>query len=174
MSLRDADSSFWYGTRCSCPLNRNRQESVSEQDRQETQSAGYETYPLVALKNMVVYPRTRMTLAIARDKSMRAVEEAMMQPEHLLIAASQRNPEIDDPQPKDIYTTGTLVEITTLHRQQDRGFQILLSGLRRVELEEYHELEPFLRVSVTTPQEIQANGAQADALVRHATNLFER
>jgi len=149
-------------------------EHVSEQERQEPSTDTHEMYPLVALKNMVVFPRTRMTLAVARDKSMRAVEEAMMQPEHLLIAASQRNPEIDDPQPKDIYTTGTLVEITTLHRQQDRGFQILLSGLRRVELEEYHELEPFLRVSVTTPQEIQAHGAQADALVRHATNLFER
>src|SRR5258708_37697992 len=149
-------------------------EHVSEQERQEPSMDTHEMYPLVALKNMVVFPRTRMTLAVARDKSMRAVEEAMMQPEHLLIAASQRNPEIDDPQPKDIYTTGTLVEITTVHRQQDRGFQILLSGLRRVELEEYHELGPFLRVSVTTPQAIQAQGAQADALVRHATNLFER
>ena len=134
----------------------------------------HETYPLVALKNMVVFPRTRMTLAVAREKSVRAVEEAMMQPEHLLVAASQHDPDIDDPQPKDIYSTGTLVEITTMHRQPDGSFQLLLSGLRRVQIEEYDELEPFLRVSVTTPQEIQTRGPQADALVRHATNLFER
>jgi ATP-dependent Lon protease len=147
---------------------------VSEQERQETLMDTHETYPLVALKNMVIFPRTRMTLAIARDKSVRAVEEAMMQPEHLLVAASQLNPDIDDPEPKDIHSTGTLVEITTMHRQQDGSFQVLLSGVRRVEIEEYSDLEPFLRVSVSTPEEPQNRGPQVDALVRHATNLFER
>jgi ATP-dependent Lon protease len=147
---------------------------VNEQERQETNMDTHETYPLVALKNMVVFPRTRMTLAVAREKSVRAVEEAMMQPEHLLVAASQHDPDIDDPQSKDIYSTGTLVEITTMHQQPDGSYQLLLSGVRRVQIEDYDELEPFLRVSVTTPQEIQVRGPQADALVRHATNLFER
>jgi len=147
---------------------------VSEEERRDTNTDNHETYPLVALKNMVVFPRTRMTLAVAREKSVRAVEEAMMQLQHLLIAASQRDPDIDDPQPKDIYPTGTLVEITTMHQQQDGSFQMLLSGVHRVQIEEFEELEPFLRVSVTTPQEIHSLGPQADALVRHATNLFER
>ena len=112
---------------------------MSEQERQEgrDQSGPYnqdanDTYPLVALKNMVVFPRTRMTLAIAREKSVRAVEEAMMRPDHFLVAAAQRDPDIDDPQPKDIFPTGALVEITTMHRQQDGSLQVLLSGLRRV------------------------------------------
>src|SRR2546423_14528088 len=123
---------------------------------------------------MVVFPRTRMTLAVAREKSVLAVEEAMTQPEHLLVAASQRDAEIDDPQPKDIYPTGTLVEVTTLHRQSDGSFQMLLSGISRVHIEEYDELEPYLRVRVTTPREIHTRDPQADAVVRHATNLFER
>src|SRR5579859_3481132 len=147
---------------------------MSEQERQEASQETQETYPLVALKNMVVFPRTRMTLAVAREKSVRAVEEAMIQPDHLLVAASQHDPDIDDPQSKDIYSTGTLVEITTMHQQPDGSYQLLLSGVRRVQIEDYDELEPFLRVSVTTPQEIQVRGPQADALVRHATNLFER
>jgi len=75
---------------------------VSEQERQEQNTNNNETYPLVALKNMVVFPRTRMTLAVAREKSVLAVEEAMTHSDHLLVAASQRDPEIDDPQPKDI------------------------------------------------------------------------
>src|SRR5438874_1875016 len=123
---------------------------------------------------MVVFPRTRMTLAVAREKSVLAVEEAMTQSEHLLVAASQRDPEIDDPQPKDIYPTGTLVEVTTLHRQPDGSFQMLLSGISRVHIEEYDELDPYLRVRVTTPREIHTRDPQADAVVRHATNLFER
>jgi len=131
-------------------------------------------YPLVALKNMVVFPRTRMTLSVAREKSVCAVEEAMLRPDRLLIAASQRNPDIDDPQPKDIYPIGALVEITTMHRQQDGSLQILLSGVRRVRIDEYFDLEPCFQVSVDVPQEPQARGPQADALVRSATSLFER
>src|SRR2546421_11015593 len=147
---------------------------MSEQERQEIPQDTDEAYPLVALKNMVVFPRTRMTLAIAREKSVRAIEEAMMRPDHTLITASQHNPDIDDPQPKDIYPMGALVEITTMHRQHDGSLQVLLSGIRRVKIEEYLDLEPFMRVRMNVPQEPQARGRQADALVRHATNLFER
>ena len=132
-----------------------------------------ETYPLVALKSMVVFPRTRTTLAIAREKSVRAIEEGMMRADRSLIAASQRNPEVEDPQPEDIFPMGALVEITTVHRQQDGSLQVLLSGLQRVEIEEFHEMEPFMHVSVHIPPEPQTRGPQVDALVRHATNLFE-
>src|SRR5437764_31443 len=147
---------------------------MSEQERQEIPQDTDEAYPLEALKNMVVFPRTRMTLAIAREKSVRAIEEAMMRPDHALITASQHDPDIDDPQPKDIYPMGALVEITTMHRQHDGSLQVLLSGIRRVKIEEYLDLEPFMRVRMNVPQEPQARGRQADALVRHATNLFER
>ncbi len=130
-------------------------------------------YPLVALKDLVVFPRTRATLSMSREKSIRAAEEAMMQPEHLLVVAAQHEADIDDPQPKDIHSAGTLVEITTMHHQQDGSFQVLLNGLRRVQIEEFVELEPFLRVSVETLTEEQPHGSMADAVVRHATNLFE-
>jgi len=146
---------------------------MSTNERQEVSPEARETYPLVALKSMVVFPRTRTTLAVARDKSVRAIEEGMMRPDHSLIAASQRTPELEDPQPEDIYSIGALVEITTVHRQNDGSLQVLLSGLQRVEIEEFHDLEPFMHVSVRIPVEPQARGAQVDALVRHATNLFE-
>src|SRR5205085_7669921 len=152
----------------------NSGEAMSEPERQETLQDAGESYPLVALKSMVVFPRTRMTLAIAREKSVRAIEESMMRPDRALVTAAQRNPDIEDPEPKDIYSFGALVEITTMHRQQDGSLQVLLSGIRRIQIEEYVEQEPFLRVIVDAPQEPQARGHQADALVRHATNLFER
>jgi len=134
---------------------------MNEQERQEIVQDTNEEYPLVALKNMVVFPRTRMTLAIARERSVRAVEEAMMRPDRALVTASQRNPDIDDPQAKDIYTAGALVEITTMHRQQDGSLQVLLSGLRRVHIEEYVDFDPFIRVRVDIPQEPHTRGSQA-------------
>jgi ATP-dependent Lon protease len=148
-------------------------EQESKETYQDTHDAG-ENYPLVALKNMVVFPRTRMTLAIAREKSVRAVEEAMMQENHWLVVAAQRDPDIDDPQSKDIYTFGTLAEISTVHRQQDGSLQVLFNGLHRVQLEDYPDMEPYIRVSISIPEEVQQQSSQIDAMVRHATNLFER
>ncbi|MHB8600945.1 MAG: endopeptidase La [Ktedonobacteraceae bacterium] len=155
-------------------MSTNERQEVSPESRETSASSKTgETYPLVALKSMVVFPRTRTTLAIARDKSVRAIEEGMMRADRSLIAASQRNPEVEDPQPEDIFPMGALVEITTVHRQQDGSLQVLLSGLQRVEIEEFHEMEPFMHVSVHMPPEPQTRGPQVDALVRHATNLFE-
>ncbi|HLG76437.1 MAG TPA: LON peptidase substrate-binding domain-containing protein, partial [Ktedonobacteraceae bacterium] len=98
----------------------------------------------------------------------------MMRPDHLLVTATQYDPEIEDPQPKDLYPVGTLVEVVTMHRQQDGSLQVLVRGINRAPIEEFLDTEPFMRVKVTTPVEPQPRGAQADALVRHATNLFER
>ncbi len=131
-------------------------------------------HALLALKSMVVFPRARTTLAIAREKSVRAIEEALARPDRTLIAAPQRNPDIDEPQPRDISPKGTLVEVTTVHQQQDGSLQVVLNGLQRVAITEFLDLEPFLRVRAEVLQEPQARGPQVDALVRHATNLFER
>jgi ATP-dependent Lon protease len=156
---------------------------MNEELRQEQQSAHTArpvpiprdgTYPLVALKSMVVFPHNRQALAIAREKTVRAVEEAMMRREHLLIVVMQRNAEIDNPQVKDIYDVGTLAEVTTMHPQHDGSLQVLVRGIERATIEEYLETEPFINARVTVAIEPQTKGPQADALVRHALSLFER
>ncbi|MBX5455300.1 MAG: endopeptidase La [Thermogemmatispora sp.] len=146
---------------------------MNEQQHPSVEPETIEVYPLVALKNMVVFPRTRMSLAIAREKSVRAVEEALLRADRMLVTVAQRSSEIEDPQPADLYGCGALVEIVTVHRQADGSLQVLLNGLRRVRLLEFQDLEPFMRVSVEVSPEPQVQGPQADALVRHATNLFE-
>jgi ATP-dependent Lon protease len=126
------------------------------------------------LKNIVAFPHNRQALPIAREKTVRAIEEAMMRSDRMLVAVTQRNPDIDDPEPKDLYNVGTLIEVVTMHRQQDGATQVLVRGISRVNLDEILDQEPFLRVQVTRQIEIQQKGPQADALVRYTTSLFER
>lgn len=135
---------------------------------------GSEVYPLVALKNVVVFPHNSHALVIGREKMVRAIEEAMMQPDRTLIAVAQRSTEIADPQGQDIFSIGTLIEVTSIQRQQDGTIQVLVRGIQRVKITELLEDEPFLRAQGRTQQENQHKGPQADALVRYATNLFER
>ncbi|HTI15352.1 MAG TPA: endopeptidase La [Dictyobacter sp.] len=147
---------------------------MSETERPDVVHTTQNEYPLVALRNIVAFPHNRQALPIAREVTVRAIEEAMMQPDRLLIAATQRSPDIDDPQPKDIFDAGTLIEVVTMHRQQDGSIQVLIRGIHRVHIDEYLDQEPFLHVKVTAQEEPQPQGPQADALVRHTTSLFER
>ena len=147
---------------------------MSEQERQDVANELNEEYPLVALKNIVAFPHNRQALPIAREKTVRAIEEAMMRSDKTLVAATQRSPDIDDPQPKDLYTVGTLIEVVTMHRQQDGAIQVLVRGISRVHIDTFLDQEPFLRVQVTRQAESQSKGPQSDALVRHTTSLFER
>ena len=133
-----------------------------------------DVYPLVALKNVVVFPHNSHALVIGREKMVRATEEAMMQPEHTMVAVMQRSTEIADPQVEDLFHIGTLIEVSSIQRQQDGTIQALVRGIQRVKITELLEDEPFLRARITPQQEPQHKGPQADALIRYATNLFER
>ena len=133
-----------------------------------------EVYPLVALKNVVVFPHNSHALVIGREKMVRAIEEAMMQPNRTLVVVMQRSTEIADPQIQDIFSIGTLIEVSSIQRQQDGTIQALVRGIQRVSIKELLDNEPFLHVRVSTQPEPQYKGPQSDALVRYATNLFER
>ncbi|GHO53541.1 endopeptidase La [Ktedonobacter robiniae] len=147
---------------------------MSEQERQEHVEEMLESYPLVALKNIVAFPHNRHALVIAREKTVRAVEETMMRPDRMLVAVTQRDADIDDPEFKDIYPIGTLAEVSTMHRQQDGSMQVVIRGINRVSVKEFTETEPFMRAQVEVHDDVQATGSQADAMVRHAIGLFEQ
>ena len=93
-------------------------------------------FPLLPLKNVVVFPRTLVTLMVGRNRSMRALEEAVAR-DRRLVVATQRTVQADDPVADDIYEIGTLVEINQVQRQADGTLQVGVEGLRRVRIERY-------------------------------------
>src|SRR5215469_11473244 len=126
---------------------------MNEQERPEILQESQAEYPLVALVSIVAFPHNKQALPIVREKTVRAIEEAMLRSDHMLVAATQRNVDIDDPQPSDIFPTATLVEVKTMYRQSDGSIQVVLNGLHRVQIDEYLETDPFLRVKVANNEE---------------------
>ncbi len=140
---------------------------------QNVQRDESDVYPLVALKNVVVFPHNSHALVIGREKMVRATEEALMLPARTMVVGMQRSTEIADPQLQDLFHVGTLIEVTSIKRQQDGTIQALVRGIQRVSITELLDDEPFLHARVSMQQEVQHKGPQADALIRYATNLFE-
>ena len=130
-------------------------------------------HPLLPLKNVVIFPRTILTLVVGRDRSIRAVEQAQARDQRLIVAA-QRQMDHDDPAPADIYQIGTLVELIQVQRQPDGNIQIVVEGLRRMRLDRFSQAKPYYLVHASEIPEVAEGGPQLDALVRQAIQLFQK
>ena len=139
---------------------------------QAEQPAG-PTFPLVPLKNTVIFPAALVTLNIGREKSILAIKDAYAG-DRRFIAATQRESDIDQPGPDDVFPIGALVEITHFEAQSDGTIQIVVRGNARARIVTWVARDPYLRVEVEPQTEPEDTTTQAQALVRHAHSLFER
>ncbi len=129
-------------------------------------------FPLLPLKNVVVFPRTIVNLTIARPASLQALNTAMEGNRRLVVVA-QRAPDHDEPSPEDLYEVGTLVEVRQARRQADQSLQVEVEALRRVRIEEVEE-GACLTADVEYLTEKVSRGRETDALMGHIVELFDK
>ena len=130
--------------------------------------------PLVPLREAVVFPKLVVPLGVGREKSVAAINAAMAEERHLIVLVAQRDAEIDDVQPEQIYNVGTVAEIVRLLRIPDGSAQIIVQGINRVRITNYLPEQRFFRVSFDViPDEI-GNPVEREALLRSVRGLFEK
>ncbi|HEX2172807.1 MAG TPA: endopeptidase La [Dehalococcoidia bacterium] len=128
---------------------------------------------MLPLKNVVIFPRTILTLVVGRERSIRAVEQAQARDQRLIVAA-QRQMDHDDPTPTDIHPVGTLVELMQVQRQPDGNIQIVVEGIRRVRVDRFTQSKPcFLAQATDLPDGPEPSG-QSEALARHLREFFQK
>ena len=132
-----------------------------------------EELPLIPLRNIVVFPQMIVPLFIGRSPSVKALEDTMAK-EKMLVFASQKNEEIEDPGPKDICKIGTLAEIVQMLAMPDGTTKILVEGICRVRLDNYVQESPYFRVKISRIEEPEEISIEAEALVRTIIKLFEQ
>jgi ATP-dependent Lon protease len=143
-----------------------------DERREPKPAAGPDLIPLLPLKEVVVFPHMVMPLFVGRDKSVRALEDAMERGRRLLVAA-QRDAKVDNPGADDIYAIGTLGSIVQLVKLPDGTVKVLVEGKGRARIQRYAETEPFFLVEVE-PIEVTANGdVEVQALMRTVAQTFE-
>jgi ATP-dependent Lon protease len=130
-------------------------------------------YPLLALKNVVIFPRNVVTLSVGRSRSISAVEEAWAHGRRIVFTAP-RNPDIEDPQFEDLYPIGTLCEVSQAERQPGGSIQVVLEGLARVRLNTVELGRPFLAVQIEEVQEDRPSSQDGVVLVAYVKKLVEQ
>lgn len=104
--------------------------------------------PLLATRDLVLFPGMLAPIFVERDKGVRALEQTQ-QSHGLLVMAAQRSPAIDDPEPSDIYSVGTLAKVVQSSRLSDGTLKALIEGRERVSIDEYKSVLPFFNVRYT-------------------------
>src|SRR2546429_8513451 len=130
--------------------------------------------PLVPLREAVVFPKLVVPLGVGREKSVAAINAAMAEEKHYVILAAQKDAEIDDVQPDQIYSIGTLAEIVRLLRIPDGSAQIIVQGLQRVRIKDYLPEQRYLRATFDVLTEDAGNAVEREALLRSVRGLFEK
>ncbi len=129
-------------------------------------------YPVLPLRDIVVFPGMIVPLFVGREKSVKALEEVMKDDKQILLIA-QKNASQDDPGPEDIYTIGTLGTVLQLLKLPDDTVKVLVEGGRRVKITGYTGKSEFFEARAIDMEETSSDPAELQAVARTVVSEFE-
>ncbi len=129
-------------------------------------------YPVLPLRDIVVFPGMIVPLFVGREKSVKALEEVMKDDKQILLIA-QKNASQDDPGPDDIYTIGTLGTVLQLLKLPDDTVKVLVEGGRRVKIVGYNDRADFFEARAIDMEESAGDSAEQQAAARTVVSEFE-
>ena len=132
-----------------------------------------QSYPVLPLRDIVVFPHMIVPLFVGRDKSVRALEVVMADDQQILLS-SQIDPGEDDPSSEGIYKTGVLANVLQLLKLPDGTVKVLVEGQSRVQITRFLDNESFFEAEASPLSEMPGDAATTQALVRTVSDEFER
>ena len=131
------------------------------------------SYPVLPLRDIVVFPHMIVPLFVGREKSVRALEEVMQDDKQILLS-SQMDPGEDDPAQDGIYKSGVLANVLQLLKLPDGTVKVLVEGRGRVRITGFLDNPDFFEASAEFLTEIPGNEEETEALIRSVATEFER
>ena len=131
--------------------------------------------PILPLRDTVLFPNSFMPLAVARESSVRLIDEAISGGK-LIGVFTQRDAAVEEPEQGDLYRVGTASHIHKMFKLPDGSLRLIVQGLERLTLEEVIEVRPYLRAKVARAPEALREGdrLEIDALLRNIKTNFQQ
>jgi ATP-dependent Lon protease len=130
--------------------------------------------PVLPLRGVVVYPQTAVPLTIGQPRSIRLVDDVVAGEDRMIGLVASRKPELDQPEPEDLFTIGTVAVVHRLFRAPDDSIRLLVQGLARFRLGGFTQLEPYLMANIDLIPETIEEDLEVEALARSAREQFEQ
>ncbi|MPZ10296.1 MAG: endopeptidase La [Kiloniellaceae bacterium] len=130
-------------------------------------------FPVLPLRDIVVFPHMIVPLFVGRDKSVRALEDVMKDDKQILLV-TQKNAAQDDPTPADIYSVGTIGTVLQLLKLPDGTVKVLVEGGQRARISKYADTEDFFQAYAEAVADDAGDDRELDALARTVVSQFEQ
>ena len=130
-------------------------------------------FPVLPLRDIVVFPHMIVPLFVGRDKSVRALEDVMKDDKQILLV-TQKNAAQDDPSPADIYSIGTVGTVLQLLKLPDGTVKVLVEGGERARIAKFTDNQDFFQAYAETLEENLGDDKELDALARTVVSQFEQ
>jgi len=139
----------------------------------------FELFPILPLRNSVVFPASVVPINVGRPRSVRLVEDLAGHERAVVGIVSQRDAEVDEPRFEDLYSVGTLARVVKVLRLGPSNYSVVLHGLARFRIGQFAGLEPYMRARVRRVPEDLERDVEIDALaaslregMRHLLSLM--
>ncbi|WP_445489645.1 endopeptidase La [Niallia sp. 03133] len=129
--------------------------------------------PLLPLRGLLVYPTMVLHLDVGREKSVQALEKAMVD-DHLIFLTMQKDIDLDDPSEEDLYRIGTLTKVKQMLKLPNGTIRVLVEGLKRAEIQELIEEDGYFAASLNVYEEDTSKDVEDEALMRTMLQYFEQ
>src|SRR6185436_321873 len=130
-------------------------------------------FPVLPLRDIVVFPHMIVPLFVGREKSVRALEDVMKDDKQILLV-TQKNAAQDDPSTDDIYKVGTVGTVLQLLRLPDNTVKVLVEGVKRARVMRYTDNEEFFQAEAEVLPDVEGTGQELTALSRAVVSQFEQ
>src|SRR5512146_2316933 len=131
------------------------------------------TLPVLPVRDTVLFPHAVLPLTVGRESSVQLINS--LGEDKTIVVVAQREARVDSPQPTDLYTMGTLATVHKVVKMPNQSLFVFAEGLERVRVEQYSQLAPYMKATVSTVGEIEPpRNAEIEALHRNILTLFQQ
>jgi ATP-dependent Lon protease len=145
-------------------------------DNNQTELYIPDELPILPLRGVVVYPMMWLPLTIGQERSIRLVDDALLESSEQRIIGlfTSKNPEAEEPGPDEVSEIGTAAVVHRMLRAPDGSIRLIVQGLERIRIKRYVQTEPYLRAEIEILPDEEVESVEQEAMMRATLDLFRR
>ncbi|HDP70545.1 MAG TPA: endopeptidase La [Actinobacteria bacterium] len=129
--------------------------------------------PLIPLRDLIIFPNLVVPLFVGRERSINALEAAMHE-DHMVALAVQKDVEVQDPLPEDLYEVGSVALVMQELKLPDGTAKALVEGMSRIKIKKFIQVDPYFKVEIEVVEQEAKKDLETEALMRNLISQFEK
>jgi ATP-dependent Lon protease len=153
--------------------SKDNKKTAEKAGRKLTETDSSRQFPVIPIREGVLFPQTESVLNFGREVSLKGIRAAAKESDSLVVLLSQKKPDKNLPNPRDLYTVGTLAKVERTIKT-DEAVSALVRGIGRVEIEKFTQRKPYFKAEVTRLKSVESVDDEAKALANHLQRSFRK